>query len=256
MPVTQGMRKSMAKSGKKPRSSSIAANARFMQVQRRVMGGISRPFPGQLRGQQGPELKSLDLPAASYALNTTAVITPLNLIRVGSTFCNRIGRKIEMQSLRVAGRLDTLRTVADEEYTRILIVYDRQANGALPAIADILQTTDQATANTTTSFSGVNLNNRDRFVILRDERIVTPSATVTAGVITNLGVVDPVHRLTNFDWYIKMKGLLTQYKADSAPAVIGDIATGSLLLVTFGATAAGSEGWAVALESRLRYLDV
>lgn len=255
MPVTMAMRKKSMAAMKK-RGGALAANARLMQVRQRVMGGISRPFPGQLRGQQGPELKSLDLPLAQYNLNTTAVLTPLNLIRVGSTFCNRIGRKIEMQSLRVSGRLDAIRTIADGEYLRVMIVYDRQANGALPAIADVLQTTDQATANTTTSYSGINLNNRDRFVILRDERIVTPAVTYTAGVETNVGIIDPVHRLTNFDWYIKLKGMLTQYKADSAPAVIGDIATGSLLLITFGDQASGSEGFSIALESRLRYLDV
>lgn len=216
---------------------------------------VMRPFPGQLRGQAGPELKALDVPVAQYLLNTTAVITPLNLIRTGSTFCNRIGRKVEMQSIRVVGNISVLRTLASEDYLRIMIIYDRQTNGALPAIADILQTTDQATNNTTTSYSGINLNNRDRFVILRDERLATPSITVTAGVQTNIGLTDPIHKLTNFDWFVKLKGLLTQYKADSAPAVIGDIASGGLYLVTFGGNAAGSEAYEATLEARLRYLD-
>lgn len=254
MPVTMKMRKS-AHNRRPARAGAIAANRRTQMVARRVMGGISRPLPGQLRGQLGPELKALDVPAANYTLNTTAQITPLNLIRTGSTFCNRIGRKIEMQSVRVSGRLNTANTVADEDYFRMMIIYDRQTNGALPAIADILQTTDQATANSTTSQSGINLNNRDRFIILRDLRIVPPSLTSTAGVVTNLGITDPISRLSNFDFFVKLKGLLTQYKADSAPAVIGDIASGGLYLVTYGGKASGSEGFSCILESRLRYLD-
>lgn len=201
------------------------------------------------------EMKALDLPVAVYPLNATGAVTPLNLIRTGTSFMNRIGRKIQMKSLRVNGRIDILRTVADEDYVRVLLIYDRQTNGTAPAITDILQTTDQAAANTTTAFSGANLNNRDRFVILRDQHIYLPSLTSTAGVITNVSFVDQVSKQALFDWYVKLPNYVTQYKADSSPAVIGDVATGGLFLVTFGAQTAGQEGYQIALESRLRYLD-
>lgn len=205
---------------------------------------------------KSPELKALDVPAGTVSLNQTGSVTALNLIRVGSTFCNRIGRKIEMKSLRIVGAIAPIRTVAAQDYVRIMLVYDRQANGALPALADVIQTTDQATTNSTSSFSGINLNNRDRFVMLRDHHVTLPSATYTAGVITNPGFSDPVSRTFNIDDYIKLGSLVTQYKADSAPAVIGDIASGSILLVTVGAAVAGQEGFNFQLETRLRYRDV
>lgn len=218
---------------------------------------IQRPFPAQLRVRGlAVEKKAVDLAATTYALNQTAVITPINLIRVGSTFCNRIGRKINMKSVKVDGNINFIRTVNDEDYVRIMIVYDRQTNGALPAIADILQDTDQATANTTNSFSGANVNNVDRFQVLRDHRIHLPSFTYTAGQVSNLGGVDPVSTTFFIDDYIKLNGLLTQYKADSSPAVIGDIASGALYLVTFGSAVAGSEGYQFAAKLRLRYTDV
>lgn len=212
--------------------------------------------PGILRSR-GPELKALDVPKGLQAINTTAVITPLNLIRTGSTFCNRIGRKIEMTSIRVSGDVvQTGTNVPGIDYARIMIVYDRQTNGALPAIADILQTTDQATANTTSALSGMNLNNRDRFVMLRDTRLTLPDTTFVAGAQTFTGATDPVSKTFNIDMFVKLKDMLTQYRADSAPAVIGDIASGGLYLVTFGSQAAGAEGYSFNVETRLRYNDL
>jgi len=162
--------------------------AKKASTKKRTSSKRSFQKPGELRqsyAKMTSELKALDVPNNTVLVNTTAVITPLNLIRAGSTFCNRIGRKIEMESARLVGALVPVRTVVNQDYVRIMIVYDRQTNGALPAIADILQTTDQATANTTGTLSGVNLNNRDRFVILKDHHVTLPSFTDTAGVITN-----------------------------------------------------------------------
>lgn len=224
-----------------------------MVLHRPIMGGNNRA--GALRSNSH-ELKSLDVPFGTVTLDSTGSVTALNLIRAGSSYFNRIGRKIEMQSIRLVAEVLPLRTIAAQDYIRILIIYDRQTNGALPAITDILQTTDQAGANSTTSFSGLNLNNRDRFVVLRDHHVTLPSMTDTAGVITNLGLEDPISRTFNFDDYVKLRGMLVQYKADSAPAVIGDIATGSLLLVTLGAQAAGTAGFQLNVETRLRYKDL
>lgn len=210
--------------------------------------------PAALRAFRG-EIKAVDVPVQNYAVNTTASITQLNAIRIGSTYVNRIGRRIEMKNLRLTGILEQLRTIATEDYMRVMVVYDRQPNGAFPVLADIIATTDQAAANTTGVFSNINLNNRDRFIFLRDKRVALPSSTITAGVVTNLGPIDPITTLTNFDMFIPLKGLVTQYKADSSPAVIGDVATGSLLLVIVGGTAAGSEGWQIAIETRLRFND-
>jgi len=51
-------------------------------------------------------------------------------------------------------------------------------------------------------------------------------------------------------------GELTQYKADSAPAVIGDIATGGLFMLVLGNQAAGAEGYSVLGKTRLRFNDI
>lgn len=222
-------------------------------VPRNIMG-VDNRLPAVLRSNTF-EVKALDIANATYLMNSTGSVTALNLIRTGSSFFNRIGRRVELKNVRLSGYIFPVRTVAVSDYVRIMIVYDRQTNGALPTISDVLQTTDQAGANTTSSESGVNLNNRDRFVILRDLRISIPSQTVTAGSVSNLGPIDPITTFNNIDLFVRLKGLLTQYKADSSPAVIGDIATGGLFLVTMGAVASGSEGYALQAELRVRFND-
>lgn len=251
-------RKNTSSSGvtKRPKKKS-----KFTTAQGRpVMGG--NRLPANLRSFAG-EVKALDLPVQStQGLNATGSVISLNLIRAGSSFFNRIGRRIELKNITFSAQIQPLRSSAlgTSEYVRVLIIYDRQTNGAVPTIADVLQTTDQAGANTTTSMSGINLNNRDRFRIFIDERITLPNVTVPAGgpVVTvggNVGV-DPLKTTYNIKRFAKLDRELTQYKADSAPAVIGDIATGGLFLVMIGSIAAGQEAYALTYESRVRFNDV
>jgi len=211
--------------------------------------------PANLRSF-GTETKALDNPEAVVAINATGSVTTLNLIRAGNSFFNRIGRRIELKNLTLSLQILPKATSTTPEYARVIVVYDRQTNGAAPAVADILQTVDQAGANTTTSFSGINLNNRDRFRIFVDERIVLPTQSFAAGVITNPGFVDPVKTTFNIKRFVKLRGEVTQYKADSAPAVVGDIATGGLFLLLLSTAAAGAEGWQTLVETRIRYNDI
>lgn len=222
---------------------------------KRTRISTSNRLPANLRAGSS-EIKGLDVPFGTVSLNTTASITCLNLVRAGTSFMNRVGRRIELKNLTLSCSIDPIRTIATQDYVRVLVVYDRQTNGANPAIADILQSTDQAGANTTTSWSGINLNNRDRFRIFVDERITLPSQTFTAGVITNPGWVDPVKTTFNIKRFVKLGREVTQYKADSAPAVVADIATGGLFLVTIGQFASGGEGYQMEVETRLRYNDM
>ena len=52
------------------------------------------------------------------------------------------------------------------DFLRLLVVYDRQSNGTLPAISDILAMRDLAGAVTTTSRSSRSDDYKDRFKIL------------------------------------------------------------------------------------------
>ena len=84
-----------------------------------------------------------------------------------------------------------------------------------------------------------------------DERVVLPAVN-TSGFT---GAVDGVNKTFNINRYIKMANLKTHYSADSAPAVIGDIATGAVYILTLGSIASPNEGWKFTASWRLRYTD-
>lgn len=204
-----------------------------------------------------PEVKLCDNVNAqagiSLSLNSTANIIPLNLIQSGSGFYNRVGRRIEMQSLHVTGEVNQTTTATSfNDYARILVIYDRQTNGAVPTYATIMAAYDQSGTASTNYLSGVNPDERERFVVLMDQRLVLPACPGGTGAT---GATDGPAVTFNISRFIKMRNLLTHYKADSSPAVIGDIATGAIYLIGIGRAASGSEGWQCNLQTRLRYKD-
>jgi len=223
-----------------------AASTRVALRATRIMGATSRGRP---------ELKSVDTvqgaAAVTQALNATGTLTAVNLIRSGAGFNNRIGRRIEMKSLHLTGYVTQTGTATTTtDLGRIMVVYDRQPNGALPTINNILLQYDQQGNTYTTPLSGINPDQRERYMVLMDERIVLPAVTV--GGVT--GSVDGVTKTFNINRFISLAGLKTQYSGESNPAAIGDISTGALYVLTLGGIAAPS-GWAFVASWRLRYND-
>lgn len=209
------------------------------------------------------------LPNGALALNTTGTVLYLNALEVGSTFCNRIGRRVQWRSVRVTCNIETIAAArtAPSDYGRMMLIYDRQPNGALPAMATILQATDQTTTNVTDAISGLNMNQRDRFAVLMDIRMALPTVTATAaaGVPTAMFPSDfpAIHSSKGcyqsfaIDEFRKTRNLVSHYQADSAPGVIGDISTGAFYLVTLTQkNAAAAEGFFVPNYSvRMKFHD-
>lgn len=220
---------------------------------------FSRPLPAN-KYARGSEVKALDTPI-QMGFTTAGTVTCLNEIQAGSSFYNRIGRRIEIQSAQLNLSLKPVGTNVSDYYEpdflRIMLVYDSQTNGAIPALADILQSVDQTgAALTSRAYSLLNLNNRDRFTVIRDIKLTAPSySTNAAGEPQITGTADQQNWKQVIDDYTtKCKGCLTQYKADSNPAVIGDISTGALYLVTTGIWA--SDLWGLFGSVRLRFKDI
>jgi len=224
----------------------------------------SSVIPGLLR-QTGSEKKVIftgtaDAINGAMVLNTTGLISCINLIQVGSSMFNRIGRKIEMRSIRLTCHIGIFtQTVATHspDYARVVVIYDRQTNGALPTLNDMFQDTEQSNANTSDALSALNMNNRERFVTIIDKRFILPQMTNTAGVATNVYPTDTTQCPLAIDEFRKLRGLTTHYKADSNPAGIGDVATGGLYFVTFTRqNASGAENHTGNWNCRLKYTDL
>lgn len=115
-----------------------------------------------------PEVKYTDTNmgaiGAGMPISSTG-ITPLSLNNVGtgSLVGNRVGTQISTKSIYYS-LVFNFGTATQPIAIRHVLLWDRQSNGALPAYTDVFATTPIIT-------SPLNLTNRNRFVILADERI-------------------------------------------------------------------------------------
>ncbi|AXF51974.1 MAG: capsid protein [Cressdnaviricota sp.] len=186
------------------------------------------------------ELHALDLAAATYNIDTTGSVTALNLIAQGDDINNRQGRQIFNQSIRVHGNIAPIDTTTVPTYCRIMLVWDSQSNsGTIPTIAQIL--------TASSSVSNTNLDNRERFTVLRDWKQTLGGTSTTA---TSSYAQSPT--VSELDWYVPLKGAKTTYSATTG--VIGAVATGTLLLVTIG-NQATSDAFQFQCTTRLRFTD-
>lgn len=107
-----------------------------------------------------PEKKNIDVSSTLVpaGVNQWSAVTLINGLQQGTGNSNRIGRKVMMKSLYL--RIQNTASSAVLGNTRVLVVYDKQTNGATPAITDILVTNGPNAPN--------NLSNADRFITLAD----------------------------------------------------------------------------------------
>lgn len=184
------------------------------------------------------EKKVIDVDPGNLNVTTTGTVTLINGVATGTDFTDRVGRKIIMRSVYVRGIIfpddfSTLNSLA-----RIMLVYDMQANGAAPAITDILKSA--------TSVSQLNLNNRDRFRVLMDKQWVLGAIDNTA--TQSVAGSPTVHALKKFT------RLNHEVLFNGTGATVASIATGALYLVTVGTQAAGAAA-TTTISTRVRFED-
>lgn len=178
----------------------------------------------------GAEKKYLDTKTTNAAINVLAAANPilLNGVAQGTDATERVGRKVTWESILCRMRLGLNATTPTNSAYRIMLVVDKQANAAVPAMSDILQDTAYLT-------SPNNMANRARFVTLWDKK----------GDLTTSGDAIIIEEL-----FLRKK-FQTVYSGTAA--TIGSIASGALYLCIFGDAAAN--GLAVSGYTRLRFSD-
>lgn len=240
-----------------------------MAAVRALLGnrGVSVAAVRRARGSR-PETKSLDIPETSinFTGTTSTQFTVLNAIQEGSGFWARIGRRVTMKSLRITGHIAPINVeeAIIQQHLRIIIVYDKQANGSACTIADVIKAYNNAGTSSVAILDGLNMDNRERFLILRDRRIVVPRVS-SAGVATSIpfGVCDASVGASRgsdggalVDEYISLNSMETQYNGTANPATIAEIVTGSLMIGVFGNPAvAATPKYKLTFAARLRFVD-
>lgn len=206
-------------------------------------------------------LKSVDALSTGSVQSTTSpavLIVPL----LGSAFFNRLSNRTRAVSLQLTGFISRTATNAAAlapGFMRILIYYDRQSNGANPSQADLLTDTIAAgTAAPVVPESGLNINNRDRFMVLRDRKVLLPGIGINGASPTGLEIVTNINDVGkgsfNYQEFIKLKGLESLYNSTNG-GTVGDISAGAFGILVFNHDASGSPAWNFTLQCRFKFLD-
>jgi len=184
-----------------------------------------------LSGSLSTELKAVDT-FSNLATDTTGAILLVNGLVPGVGFSQRVGREVHVRHLHAeVTSLVTAGTGADQ-YHRVLLVQDRQPNGAAPAITDVL------TAVSPNALP--NLINQARFHIWEDRRVyLNASAEPSSG------------KVWSFDFPLSIR---THYN-DGVAGTVADIVTNSLYVMVMGNLVAGVTAGVTTINVRVRYSD-
>lgn len=171
----------------------------------------------------------------NHDVNTTTALSLLNGLVPGTGATQRIGQKIVIKSIEVRLRIYVDPNAGVRQLVRWMVVMDRQANGAAPTLAQIL--------NVNTPFGLRNLENRKRFKIILD----------------NVKYLAPLNEEGDgCYWHVYLKfrrPFVVEYNAGTA-GTVADIVSNSLYMISTGDQAAGNGDALLASYCRLRYTDL
>ncbi len=144
------------------------------------------------RMQNADEFKNTLLTVNDAQVSATGTVqAQIFVVAVGDDFNERDGRKITLTKVQATFELileGGTNFTQTSDIFRMMLVIDKQANGALPAVSDILQSA--------VIESYVNLNNKKRFTVLID-RLTTLNSMCGSGVTgTEYGRVKKIYRIT------------------------------------------------------------
>jgi len=165
------------------------------------------------------ELKFLDTSSGEVSVTTAGTVTPLNLIIQGDDYNQREGRRVDWKSLLFRCTVTPLDIGPNGtgDIVRLLLVWDLQSNGAVPAVNEILQSAVYD--------SPMNLNYRDRFVVIADKFISVAGVDIGGSP----GIVEAGTCIPKM-WQVYKKLNATTTFSGTA-AAIGSMATGTLHLL-------------------------
>lgn len=207
------------KRGPKYKYNRRPANKKVNKAIKKI-NTISKMFNSELR------FIDTNVGGANY-MDVAGRVVTLNLSVVGDTMGTREAQEIVMTKLQIKSSVYAANvTVAN---VRILIVYDKQSNGATHLVNDVLTSTDP---NAHRAYNGLK-----RFKVLYDKSI-------------------PISANQSYpkrlDKTINMRKLITHYNTTNG-GTIADIVTGGLTLVALSDIVAGANAPTADFHIRLWY---
>jgi len=230
------------------------------------------PFRRRFKGRMGmrqkysantllrnKERKVVDVASLNFLPTNVGTVTCVGNVLQGAGYMNRIGSITAMQSIELKLDLqpNNAATVAGGDYIRFALVYDRSPNKLLPSYADIFQRRDLNGAPASDVKSGVNMDNRDRFIVLMDKVFSVASNPINgvAQIDNGLNFMDKdVTEFASKKIFIKTKGLKTVYNNTNG-GTFADINEGAFFIVSIGSQGAAQAGFSIFCELRFRFID-
>lgn len=229
------------KSGKRKSSKKRSA----------VKPGFTRVggYYGRYNGTPGWEKKwfDTDIPATPVP-GAGSVFPTMNLVQQNAAQNGRIGRKIVITNLAF-NYYFTKFAQASFLSTRVLVVLDKQANGAPATMGDVLENPGDLT-------SYYNLANSQRFSILYDKyndiSSYVAASWTTAGATATVATSLPVSK--HFKWSKRVNIPIEFSDAGGGAATIANVKSNNILIIAMqgsaGATTSTIDGM-----FRIRYSD-
>lgn len=224
-------------------------NARKMRAGYNRTGGLYR-----LGRRSGTEYKFFDTFVAPDAIGSEGeILQSFNLIPQTTAANGRIGREVMVRSIDVTLTMEAAAASTIDNLIRVVLYLDKQSNGAAAEVAQILNLSNDIPP----LVAHPNLENSQRFVILKDSLFVVP---VRAAQRTRGTTVDDVVT-TNNTANIQGSTIRRMKKRLSLPITFSDGAVSmtsvktnnlGLLLVS---TDGGVEATTVGISGRIRYSD-
>ncbi len=198
------------------------------------------------------EKKVIDTNVLNKPCDTTGTVTLVNSCDVGAQYTHRIGRKIYMDSVSIRGTIKPIDAVGNganstSTYCRVMLIWDKQPNGALASVNDIL-----SVAN---SISFQNLDNRDRFKVLMNKNFITGPLFVDTTATQTWAIDTTPSRYIDYYKSLRKKKWRLHTIFDGTGGGVADISTGALLVVTIGDSAANIGGEAD-MRVRVRFTEI
>ncbi len=169
-------------------------------------------------------------PNGALACDTTGTISLLNGIAPGTAVNERLGRIVVLDKLKLLIQDQVTPATGVDQFHRLLVVADKQPNGAALAITDVL--------DSVSTVAMPNLANRARFRILYDD-------------LHQLNATGEPFSQRTYSLSIPLN-LRVVYNAGVA-GTVADIATNSLYFITIGSVAAGATAGSTTYQSRTSF---